>query len=265
MISKLARALIVSLKDFYKDEGVFLSAALSFFSILSLIPLSMFIVNVLLNIMQEERIARFVYSKLVSFFPQIELDFIKELKKILASKGVSTVSLILYGFFSLQLFVSIEFSLDKIFKNSRRRHFIMSFIMSFFIIILITFTVAISFALTYLFKIFYPLGISELSLALRFFLTHLLPFILMFVISTLLYTILPNKKVKLNSILIGALLTTVLIEVAKYVFTFYVLKIIKISTLYGSVSTFLALLMWLFYGWAVFLYGAEVIKNIERK
>jgi len=67
MISKLVRALIVSLKDFYKDEGVFLSAASFFFSILSLIPLSMFIVNVLLNIMQEERVVRFVYSKLVSF------------------------------------------------------------------------------------------------------------------------------------------------------------------------------------------------------
>jgi len=79
----------------------------------------------------------------------------------------------------------------------------------------------------------------------------------MFVISTLLYTILPNKKVKLNSILIGALLTTVLIEVAKYVFTFYVLKIIKISTLYGSVSTFLALLYVAFLWLGSFFYTEQ--------
>ncbi|MBC7105498.1 MAG: YihY/virulence factor BrkB family protein, partial [Firmicutes bacterium] len=167
--------------------------------------------------------------------------------------------------FSLQLFTAIEFSLNKIFKTAKKRHFIMSLLMSFFIILLITFTVAASFAFTYLIRIFQPMIFSELSILLGFFLKYLLPFVLMFVITTLLYKILPNKKIKLSSILIGALITTVLIEIAKYVFAFYVVKIIKINTLYGSLSTFLALLMWLFYGWAVFIYGAELIKNIEKK
>lgn len=137
--------------------------------------------------------------------------------------------------------------------------------MSFFVIILITITVAASFGLTYIIKFFQPKIFSELSILLGFFLQHILPFGLMFIIVVLLYKILPNKKIRLNAILIGALITTILIEIAKYVFAFYVLKIIKINTLYGSVSTFLALLMWLFYGWAVFIYGAELIKNIEKR
>lgn len=265
MLIKLPKAFIISLKDFYNDEGVFLSSSLAFFSILSIIPLSMFIVNILINIMQEERVVKFVYSKLITFFPAIELHMIKELRKILASKEISSISLILYGVFSLQLFTAIEFSLNKIFKTAKKRHFIMSLLMSFFIILLITFTVAASFAFTYLIKIFQPMIFSELSILLGFFMRYLLPFVLMFVITILLYKILPNKKIKLSSILIGALITTVLIEIAKYVFAFYVVKIIKINTLYGSVSTFLALLMWLFYGWAVFIYGAELIKNIEKK
>jgi len=263
MIIKLPKAFIVSFKDFYKDEGVFLSSSLAFFSILSIIPLSMFIVNVLVNIIQEERVVKFVYSKLIAFFPAIELHMIKELRKILAAKEVSSVSLILYGIFSLQLFTAIEFSLNKIFKTAKKRHFIMSLLMSFFIILLITLTVAASFTLTYIIRILEPS--SELSILLKFFFKYILPFVLMFVIATLLYKILPTKKIKLGSILIGASVTTLLIEIAKYVFAFYVLNIIKISTLYGSVSTFLALLMWLFYGWAVFLFGAELIKNIEKK
>jgi membrane protein len=80
-----------------------------------------------------------------------------------------------------------------------------------------------------------------------------------------LYKFLPKKKIKTVPILIGTLITTIFIEFAKYIFTFYVSNIIKISTLYGSVSTFLALLMWLFYAWAVFLYGAELINNLDRK
>lgn len=265
MIIKLPKAFISGLKDFYKDEGIFLSSSLAFFSILSIIPLSMFVVNVLVNILQEERVIKFVYSKLITFFPAIELHMIKELRKILASKEVSSVSLILYGVFSLQLFTAIEFSLNKIFKSPKKRHFIMSLLMSFFIILLITLTVAASFALTYLIRFLHPVGFSELNIMLGFFLKYIFPFVLMFVIATLLYKILPSKKIKLGSILTGAAVTTVLIEIAKHVFAFYVVRIVKISALYGSVSTFLALLMWLFYGWAVFLYGAELIKNIEKK
>lgn len=265
MIVRIPSSLFTSIKDFYRDEGVYLSASLAFFSILSMIPLTMFIVNILLNVIQEERIVKFVYGKLIVFFPAIELHMIKELKDILASKEVSGISLILYGIFSLQLFTAIEFSLDKIFRVTKKRHFFMSLLMSFFIIFLITLTVAISFVLTYLIRFFRPWLFSELNIALGFFLKYILPFLLMFIIISLLYKILPNRKIKLGSVLAGALITTILTETAKYVFAFYVSKVIRISTLYGSVSTFLALLMWLFYAWAVFLYGAEVIKNIEKK
>jgi membrane protein len=265
MLTKLPKVFILSLKDFYKDEGVFLSSSLAFFSILSIIPLSMFVVNVLVNVIQEERVIKFVYLRLISFFPEVELEMIKELRKILASKEVSSISLLLYGIFSLQLFTAIEFSLNKIFKSNRKRHFLMSLFMSFFIILLITLTVALSFALTYLIRVFKPLGFYSLSTLLIFFIRYILPFVIMFVIAALLYKILPSKKIKLSAILTGAAVTTLLIEIAKYVFAYYVTHIIKISSLYGSVSTFLALLMWLFYGWAVFLYGAELIKHIENK
>uniref|UniRef100_A0A7C4ELJ3 YihY/virulence factor BrkB family protein n=1 Tax=Thermodesulfovibrio aggregans TaxID=86166 RepID=A0A7C4ELJ3_9BACT len=265
MIARFIKALFKSFKDFYRDEGVFLSASLAFFSILSMIPLTMFIVNVLLNMIQEERVVKFVYGKLIVFFPAIELQMIKELKDILASKEVSAVSLILYGIFSLQLFTAIEFSLNKIFKTTKKRHFLMSLLMAIFIIFLITFTVAVSFILTYLFRVFRHWLFLELSILAGFFLKYILPFLLMFIIISLLYKILPSKKINLGSVLKGALVTTGLTEAAKYVFAFYVSKIIKISTLYGSVSTFLALLMWLFYAWAVFLYGAELIKNFEKK
>jgi len=265
MIFKIPKALIVSFKDFYRDEGIFLSAALAYFSILSLIPLSMFIVNVLITLTKEETIIRFVYNKLVFLFPQIELQMVKEIRNLLMLKGVSEISLILYGFFSLQLFTAIEFSLNKIFKEPKKRHFFISFFVSFFIIFVIIISVAASFALTYMIRIFRPHLISELGTLLQFFVRYVITFLLLFIIIASLYKFLPKKKIKTSSILVGTLITTALIEVAKYIFAFYVSQIIKLSTLYGSVSTFLALLMWLFYAWAVFLYGAELINNLDRK
>jgi membrane protein len=104
MILKLPKSIILSFKDFYKDEGIYLSAALAFFSILSIIPLSMFVVNILLTFTKEETIVRFVYNKLVYLFPSIELQMMTEIKKLLMLKGISEISILLYGFFLITAF-----------------------------------------------------------------------------------------------------------------------------------------------------------------
>lgn len=265
MILKIPKSIFLSLKDFYKDEGIFLSAALAFFSILSIIPLSMFIVNILITFTKEETIIRFVYNKLVFLFPNIEIQMVKEIKKLLMVRGVNEISLILYGIFSIQLFTAIEFSLNKVFKVPKKRHFFLSFLLSIFIVFFIIFAVGASFGLSYMIRISSSHMISEFHSISLFFVRHVITFILIFFIIGSLYKFLPNKKLKISSILIGTFITTILIEFAKYIFAFYVSEIIKISTLYGSVSTFLALLMWLFYAWAVFIYGAELINHLDRK
>lgn len=265
MILRIPKSIFSSLRDFYKDDGIFLSAALAFFSILSIIPLSMFIVNILITFLKEETIIKFVYTKLMFLLPDIEIQMIKEIKKLLMIKGVSEISLILYGIFSIQLFTAIEFSLDKIFKVHKKRHYFLSLLLSSFIIFFIILAVGTSFALVYLLKLWNIHIISELNVIIRFFIKYVITFALIFIIIGSLYKFLPNKKLKMSSILIGTFITTILIEIAKYIFTFYVSEVIKINVLYGSVSTFLALLMWLFYAWAVFLYGAEIINNLENK
>lgn len=265
MIIKIPRSIILSFRDFYKDEGIFLSSALAFFSILSILPLSMFIVNVLITFTGEETIIKFVYNKLTFLFPDIEIQMIKEIKKILSVKGISEFSLILYGIFSIQLFTAIEFSLNKVFKAPQKRHFFLSLILSSFIVFFIILAVGASFAISYLLRLWGSHMIAELNAVVRFFVKYGITFILIFVITGSLYKFLPNKKIKISSILIGTSITTILIEIAKYIFAFYASEVLKISTLYGSLSTFLALLMWLFYAWAVFLYGAELINNLERK
>ncbi len=265
MIVKIPKSMFLSLKDFYKDEGIYLSAALAFFSILSIIPLSMFIVNILVSFTQEETIARFVYNKLLFLFPNIEFQIIKEIKKLLMARGISEISLILYGIFSIQLFTAIEFSLNKIFRVPKKRHLFFSLLLSTFIVLLIIFVVGASFAISYIIKISGTHMATEINTIMKIFLKYVVTFLLIFTVIVCLYKFLPNKKVKTSPVLIGSFITTILIEIAKYLFTFYVSNVIKISTLYGSISTFLAVLMWLFYAWAVFLYGAELIANLEKK
>lgn len=264
MILKIPKSLVMSFKDFFKDEGIYLSAALSFFSILSLIPILMFTVNVLVTLTNEEKVARFVYNKLVHFLPSIEIQIVNEIKRLLMMKGISEISIFLYGLFSLQLFTAIEFSLNKIFKISKRRNFITSSLMSFFLVLIVIVVVGVSFGISYFIRQTTLNFFAKLTPLTFFVLKYVITFILLFTIIALLYKLLPKKRIRTSSILVGTAFTTVLIEIAKYLFTYYVSEVIRINTLYGSVSTFLALLMWLFYAWAVFLFGAELINNLEK-
>lgn len=264
MIAKLPKSLITSFRDFFKDEGVYLSAALSFFSVLSIIPLLMFTVNVLISLTNEDRIARFVYNKLVYFLPSIEIQIVGEIKKLLMMKGIGEISIVLYGLFSLQLFTALEFSLNKIFKISERRSLLTSFFMAFFLVLLIIVVVGLSFGISYFIRQATLSFFTKLTPFTAFLLKYVITYILLFTLVALFYKLLPKRKIRTSSILIGAFVTAVLIEIAKYLFSYYVSEVIRINTLYGSVSTFLALLMWLFYAWAVFLFGAELVNNLEK-
>ena len=68
----------------------------------------------------------------------------------------------------------------------------------------------------------------------------------------------------LKEVAIGAVVAAVLIEVGKEAFTFYVGNISRFDALYGSVSSIIVLLIWLYFSAAVLLFGAEVIAEYRR-
>jgi membrane protein len=78
-----------------------------------------------------------------------------------------------------------------------------------------------------------------------------------------LYLILPNTKVPLKHALLGGLLTTVLLEIAKHLFTLYMLTAaVRYGAIYGSLTSVVIFLLWVFYAASIFLIGGEVVYNL---
>jgi membrane protein len=82
-------------------------------------------------------------------------------------------------------------------------------------------------------------------------------------IVAIMYKFLPRKKVQFRTALAGSLFTTVLLEAAKHLFTFYVVKVVHLGTVYGPLSAFVIFLLWVFYSSCIFLIGAEVVHNLQ--
>ena len=74
------------------------------------------------------------------------------------------------------------------------------------------------------------------------------------------YYHLPSAEVKWRDATFGALVAVVLFEISKHVFLLYTELFAQRSAIYGSVASFVILLMWAYIAGLIFLYGAAVTK-----
>lgn len=266
----LLKALGRSILAFLKDECFYLAASISFFSIMSLVPLSLLVITLFGYLIGENQdIYQFTLSGLVNLFPSVTEGITAELRNIITYKGISVLMLFVYGFLSLQLFYSMEHAMNIIFKIHRKRHFLLSIFWSISIVTLVIIFLLLSFTVSSIAGIFKEYSISFLGLEIGYkagiLLKYITPFILVFMTFTAIYVIIPKVKVSWRSAFAGALFVTIMWELAKHFFTWYVSHIIRFGTIYGSLTTFVLFLLWVFYSSCIFLLGAEFVNNLGRR
>ena len=78
------------------------------------------------------------------------------------------------------------------------------------------------------------------------------------------YTLVPYQRLPWRDLLPGLLVVAVLIETGKSLFVWYMETAANYSAVYGSVSSIIVLLIWLYFSARVVLFGAEVISVSRR-
>jgi membrane protein len=236
---------------------------------MSLVPLSLLIVTLFGYLLGgNEDIYRYILTRLVNLFPSVTAGITTELRKIITYKGISMIMIFVYAFLSLQLFNSIEHAMNVIFKVSKKRHFLLSIFWSIFMVTLIIIFLLLSFTISSVANIFKEYSINFLGLEIGYkagiLLKYITPFILVLMTFTAIYVIIPRVKVPWRNAFIGGLFVTVMWELAKYFFTWYVKNIIQFGAIYGSLTTFILFLLWVFYASCIFLLGAEMVNNLWK-
>lgn len=92
-------------------------------------------------------------------------------------------------------------------------------------------------------------------------------FLLLFatVIFCLIYRFMPGNEIKLRKHLPGAAITSVGWFVFSYAFSVYVEKYSGFSNMYGSLTTIILVMLWLYFGMYITLIGAEVNQMLAEK
>jgi membrane protein len=258
-----------SIHAFIKDQCFYLAASISYFLIVSLVPLSLLIVTLFGYILgKNQEIYQFALSRLISSFPSVTSGITTELGKIITYKSLSMITFFIYGFLSLELFYSMEHAMNVIFKVPKKRHFLLSIFWTIFTVTLVIIFLLISFTLSSIAGVFKEHSLSifgiEIGYKAGIFLKYIAPFILVLLTFTAVYMIIPNVKVSFKNAFLGALFVTILWELAKHFFTWYVKNVIHFGTIYGSLTTFILFLLWMYYLSCIFLLGGEFVNNLNQ-
>jgi membrane protein len=265
---KYTKLFLRSVIDFFRDGGLMLAGSLSYFSIMALVPLCIFLITVFGSVLgHNQEFYIFFSNKLTNFFPEITSGITEELRKLIAYKGIGKLSLLLYGFLSLQVFASIEHALNIIFEVKNKRTFFWSLLISLFMIMLLFFMLVISFIAASLLPLLQSLKSLypeiRIGIITGFLIRYIIPFLMVFFTITVSYVFFPKIRVRISHALTGALFSTIFLEIAKHIFTWYVGTVIVFGTIYGPLTAFIVFLLWAFYSSCIFLIGAEIVHNLK--
>jgi membrane protein len=95
--------------------------------------------------------------------------------------------------------------------------------------------------------------------------SRLVAFLLILAVFLLLYKLIPNTKTYWSYVWPGALLAAVLFEIARTLFIFYLENFANYQLIYGSISSIIVLLVWIYYSAFIMILGAEFTFQYGRR
>ena len=241
------------------------ASALAFTTILSLVPMLIVVFHTLTFFkvfdMWHEVTENFFYENYLPATGELVRGYLQEFSVQTQSFTVmGVVSLLLTIFF---LFLTIETTLNDIWRVKKGRPFFKRILICCAIVLigplLILSSLSISLhivSISLLPNIFIPI-------LLKIQLIEVLPYLIELVTFFLIFFIIPNQKVFVRYALLGALVSTILFEVSKHIFTIYILKYNSYQIIYHALWTIPAFFVWIYISWLVVLIGACVTAELS--
>ena len=94
-----------------------------------------------------------------------------------------------------------------------------------------------------------------------------MPFVLVYIMFTVLYVVIPNTKVKVLPALWGAIFAGTLFQLTQNLYIYTQISVSKYSAIYGAFAALPLLFLWVKISWQLVLLGAELsfaYQNVER-
>ena len=258
-----------ALRKFNDDNGFFLSSGIAFNILINLIPFIMLLLALVgTYLYNDQEVLTHIRAYFRDVAPALDPKIMKNLTDVIQNRQiVGILGFVGLLWFSTWVFSSLRIALNIVFRVEKSRGMLRGIGIDLLMILLagILFLVSmilssvVTFLQGYQGQIPVPIGPT-----IQWILKYLLPFFLTVGMFFLIYKIIPNKVVHFKSALQAALFTGLLWELAKHLFAWYVVHLAEYSIFYGSLSTVVVFVLWVYYSSTILIVGGEFAYFLEE-
>lgn len=254
-------------QQFYDDHCLSRAAALAYTSLLALVPLMTVSLSILaaFPVFQDvaTKIQDMVFANFVAGSADVVQAHIKQFAE--AATHLSVTGLVFLVITAVMMIFNMELDFNAIWRVEKRRSGVSAFLIYWAVLTLLPIFIGVGFALsTYLGSLSFITGTAE-ALRIKQPLLEYSPYLLTWAAFTLLYTTLPNCRVLVRHALVGGLVATLLFELAKRGFAYYISHFPTYQLLYGALAAIPIFFVWIYLSWVVVLFGAVVAHVVGEK
>jgi membrane protein len=268
------RILWRAIEAYDKDGCVYMAAALSFYAMLSLIPMTFVGLWAMTAIVGSSEGAQKALRELLSqhLMPQAVNDLMQRVENI-AQAGVSSIlgtwwSVLAFVWSGVSFYESLHSTLSTAWGGRQIRPFLQRKLLTLAAFAAAGVFFVLTMYLTAAIIAIDNLDRTVLGVSLHGFwvgLARVLPFMFSIAMFCLLYKFMPNAFVPWRLALATATPIGILWELGKRLFTTYVASRGTYSSIYGPMAGFVLLMVWIYYSSTVILFGAEVGAAWQRE
>jgi len=265
------RVIALALRGYQEDSCKFRASALTFYSLLSIVPVIAMLFGIAKGFGLEKRVETEILQRFKGQEEVAEkiVTFANSLLENARGGLIAGVGVMILFWSVIQVLGNIEHSFNEIWGVTKPRslgrkfsdYFSLVLVCPVLMVVAGSATVVVSSHARLLFeKITFLQSLGPvLLLPLK-----LLPYCTLWVTFTFIFIFMPNTKVKLKSGLVAGVVSGTLFQLVQWAYINLQIGVAKYSAVYGSFAALPLFLIWLQMSWLILLFGAEIAFAVQN-
>ena len=274
ILIKLARILLLAFRGYDEDKVSLRSSALTFYSMLSVVPVAAMVFGISKVFNIEKNLTSYLNKQ---FEGQKEvLEYIIEFANSMLNntKGglIAGIGGLVLIWSVLKVFSNIESSFNAIWQIRKGRNWFRKFsdyisMLLIAPILLVSSSGATAILTSSIGDLVKEVAFFSVIGPLILFFVKLIPYVLIWLLLTMVFMVMPNTKVKFKSAFIASVISGTIFVLVQWLYIHFQVGVSKYNTIYGSFAALPLFLIWLQMSWLIVLFGAEIsfaVQNVEK-
>jgi len=252
-------------RHFISHECLKSAAALSFMTILSIVPVIALLFFAVSQLISDPENQILIQNKLLTFFSPSTGEELQAKLLVLAQqasklRALGLAALLITTFLALN---TVDETINRIWNIKRCKRTLIKLFLYFLALMTLPVLVGVSLSASTYFLSIMALGNTILQGAWSFLVVTLGPMFVTWIAFIIIYKWVPNTGVKLQYAIISGFISAILFEWAKFLFLAYIHHFPTYDLIYGAFAVLPLFCIWIYISWVIVLSGAVLTYNFS--